>query len=151
MNRFVLLDTSVLGLLYLRDGVEPGVSCRAWVKQRIRAGDIVVVPEPCEFEARRELIRRGAEVQLARLDQALAGLVLVGVDRGVWLEAARLWARARNAGQPTASPDRLDFDVLLAAVARTIGGEGDATVVATSNVGHLARFGIEARNWQVIQ
>ena len=62
-------------------------------------------------------------------------------------KAAEFWAAARKAGTPTAGPQELDGDVILAAQAVTL---GDASfVVATSNVGHLARF-VPAELWQNI-
>lgn len=54
--------------------------------------------------------------------------------------AAQLWAQARNAGMPTADPKELDCDVLIAAQALTIGTSTSDLVIATTNVGHLARF-----------
>jgi hypothetical protein len=47
----------------------------------------------------------------------------------------------------------LDVDAILAAQAltMTIAGDGDEVLIATSNVGHLARFpGIDAREWETI-
>jgi hypothetical protein len=52
----------------------------------------------------------------------------------------RLWAQARNAGMPTAAPSELDCDVLLAAQALTLDVPGADRIIATTNVGHLARF-----------
>jgi hypothetical protein len=56
------------------------------------------------------------------------------------LKAAELCATARRAGLPTAPPDALDGDVILAAQAMLSRGLGVAVTVATDNVGHLARF-----------
>jgi hypothetical protein len=43
----------------------------------------------------------------------------------------------------------LDADVILAACATTIGQTGDLVIVATTNVGHLARY-CDARDWTAI-
>jgi len=58
--------------------------------------------------------------------------------------AAELWAQARNRGTPTAPPEALDADVILAAQAERAGA-----IVATENVGHLARY-VTARHWRDI-
>lgn len=55
-------------------------------------------------------------------------------------DAARLWAQARNDGTPTASPDALDGDVILAAQCQNLRLPGEEYVVATTNVGHLTLF-----------
>jgi hypothetical protein len=54
--------------------------------------------------------------------------------------AAILWARARNAGAATSSADALDADVILPAQALGPGLPSSEFIVATTNVGHLARF-----------
>jgi hypothetical protein len=59
------------------------------------------------------------------------------------------WADARQRGIPTASPDALDADVSLAACAVAIRQPGDQIVVATQNVGHLARY-CNAWQWTTI-
>ena len=67
--------------------------------------------------------------------------------------AANLWAQARNTGTATADPKELDCDVLIAAQAldyQTVHGiASNDIIVATVNVGHLARF-IRADIWQNI-
>lgn len=63
--------------------------------------------------------------------------------------AARFWADARRQGQPTASDEALDADVILAAQAAAQEGLDDM-VVATTNVGHLSRF-IAAERWEEIE
>lgn len=65
------------------------------------------------------------------------------------LLAARLWAEARQTGQPTADAKALDGDVILSAQARLLCDETTEVVVATTNVGHLCRF-IVALDWQSI-
>jgi hypothetical protein len=71
------------------------------------------------------------------------------VTTAEWRQAADFWADARARGIPTASRDALDADVILAACATTIGQPGDVVVVATMNVGHLARY-CDARLWTSI-
>jgi hypothetical protein len=65
------------------------------------------------------------------------------------LDAADLWAIARQQGRPIADTKALDGDVILAAQARSISRMGWEVVVATDNVGHLGRF-IEAEGWDRI-
>jgi hypothetical protein len=65
------------------------------------------------------------------------------------LLAADLWAQARKSGLPTAPPDALDGDVILAAQALLATGPGDVVTVATGNVGHLAQF-VDAQPWEKI-
>ena len=55
--------------------------------------------------------------------------------------------QARQTGIPTAGPAELDCDVILAAQALSL--NEPSVVVATSNVGHLARF-VTAQDWQTI-
>lgn len=61
--------------------------------------------------------------------------------------AAKLWAQARQQGQPTAGDKTIDGDMILIAQAMTL--EIAEVVVATTNVGHLSRF-IAADLWQSI-
>jgi hypothetical protein len=71
------------------------------------------------------------------------------ITTDVMLRAAELWAAARRAGLPTAPPDALDGDVILAAEVILSTGVGDLVTVATDNVGHLARF-VDAQPWEQI-
>ena len=65
------------------------------------------------------------------------------------LKAAELWAAARRAGLPTAPPEALDGDVILAAQVILSAGALDVATVATDNVGHMARF-VDAQPWEQI-
>jgi predicted nucleic acid-binding protein len=62
-------------------------------------------------------------------------------------QAAKLWAEARQQGQPTAGDKTIDGDMILVAQAITLGTPD--VVIATTNVGHLSRF-ISADLWQNI-
>jgi hypothetical protein len=147
----VLLDSSPLGIDSGRRGLLLPDQCRSWFRTLILRGVIVVVPEIADFEVRRELTRIGASGSLRRLDElvTIGGLFYAPVTTAGWRQAAVFWADARARGLPTASQDSLDADVILAACATTIGQPGDQVIVATMNVGHLARY-CDARLWTLI-
>jgi len=71
------------------------------------------------------------------------------IDTPTMRLAASLWAQLRQQGTPTAAPKELDGDVILAAQTRLLRDAGHAAVVATSNVGHLARLA-SAHLWHTI-
>ena len=68
------------------------------------------------------------------------------------IKAAEFWALLRQSGIPTASPDSLDADAILAGQAALAGQLGDTVTIATTNLAHLKRFpGIDAQIWDQIQ
>jgi hypothetical protein len=68
------------------------------------------------------------------------------------IKAAEFWAFARHTGVPTAAPDALDGDAILAGQASIAGLPGDTVTIATTNLAHLSRFpGIDAKIWDQIQ
>jgi hypothetical protein len=83
------------------------------------------------------------------LDQLNQAFIYLPLTTATMIQAAELWAIARRTGQATADPKALDGDVILAAQALLVQREGHEVIVATSNVGHLARF-ITAADWQTI-
>jgi predicted nucleic acid-binding protein len=127
----LVLDTGVLGqVVHPRRYAE----VRAWLGSAVEAHE-VLVSEICDYELRRELLRLGASRSLSHLDELARELRYLPVTTTVWRSAARLWAMARRAGKPTASPGSLDGNVLLAAQARA----EDATIV-TTNARHFELF-----------
>jgi hypothetical protein len=121
--------------------------CREWVRKCVSAGHQIVAPAIAYYEALRELERRGAARQIERLRafcQSEPGRYLPLTDENL-NHAARLWAKARNDGMPTAAAEALDGDVILAAQVLSLQCPDDV-VVATSNVGHLSRF-VAAERW----
>lgn len=151
MTVAVYLDSTPLNLLCHPLGVPRADDCRAWLKALLYAGVEVAIPAVVDYEVRRELTRRGALTRLASLDDLRDQLTYLDVTAAAFDRAAELWALVRNAGLPTADPQALDVDCILAAQATTAEGPGNPATVATANVGHLARFpGIDARDWFTI-
>lgn len=138
----VVLDETPLSLLAQKAGHTQGDACKSWYATLIQTGHRFYVPEIADFELRRELLRAGKTVSIARLD----GFIAAVPDRYLPLTtpvvrlAAALWAQARNRGRTTAPPEALDGDTLIAAQANLLNPAAfglSATVVATANVGHL--------------
>lgn len=147
--RLLFLDAGPLGLVSHPKARPDAVACRKWVVDLTAAGVRVFVPEIADYELRRELIRAGKTAGLNRLDQVKATLDFAVITTDVMLRAAELWAQARNRGLPTAPPEALDGDCILAAQALLAAAPGDQVTVATGNIGHLAQF-VDARPWERI-
>ena len=138
MIQVVLLDAGPLGLVS-NPGYSPqNHACAQWLQAILSAGVRVVIPEIADYEIRRELLRPGKTRGIAKLD-ALANLLeYLPISTRAMRRAAELWAQARQQGQPTASDAALDSDMILVAQANILGIQ--ETVIATTNVGHLAAF-----------
>lgn len=144
-----MLDTGPLGLV-THPRAEKNREALAWLKRLNDGGARVVVPEICDYELRRELVRRGATTGVRRLDALGEEAGYAPVTTEALRLAAELWARARQGGRPTAHEHALDGDVILAAQASLLSAGGaDDVVVATTNVAHLSRF-VSAEEWQQI-
>jgi hypothetical protein len=147
----IVLDSGPLALITQRKGVAAADECRAWLSTHLRRGVRAMVPEIADYEVRRELLRAGKLTSVARLDAFIA----VPMDRyfPISTEAMRLaaqfWADLRNKGLPTADPKELDADVILCAQAIALRVPASELVVATTNVGHLARM-VAAAEWRTI-
>jgi predicted nucleic acid-binding protein len=145
LSNRIVLDTGPLSLLCHRNTSLPDVQeIRRWARAQTGAGTVIYVAEIADYELRRELLRAGKTAGIRRLDALIAELDYLPLDTPTMRRAAELWAQARNLGLPTAPPEALDGDVILAAQA-----EGAQAMVATANVGHLARF-VTARHWRDI-
>ncbi len=148
MSRTILLDAGPLGLVTNPKFSPQSLACAQWLQGLISSGAQVVVPEISDYEVRRELLRAQKEAGIERLN-ALAGLLhYLPISTAAMHQAALLWARARQQGQPTAGDKALDGDVILAAQAIAL--EAPDVLIATTNVGHLSRF-VPADLWQNIE
>jgi predicted nucleic acid-binding protein len=147
VTRTILLDSGPLGLL-----AHPRLSgpIEDWISSLLQSGTQVGIPEIVYYELRRELSRLGNALATRRLDELIPSLLYVPLNKPIILRASELWAQARRDGKPTADDKALDIDVLLAATALEIAQRGGDVVVATTNVGHLARF-VPAALWTEIK
>ncbi len=139
MATIYLLDSGPLGLL-AHDRPVRRQPVQHWLTQEMTAGSVFYVSEVADYEVRRELLRliRAGQLpasRLNRLDQLAALCNYLPVSTAMWKRAADLWADARQQGMPTASPDSLDADVLIASQALEVGA-----TVATNNAGHIGRW-----------
>ncbi len=151
MAEIIVLDSGPLWLACLASGKPEADRCRDWLASMLLLGSLVVIPEVADYETRRELIRRGATASLARLDLLKARFAYRPITTEAMLRAAELWAITRQAGTPTAHPEALDGDCILAAQALVEAGTRSVPVVATTNLAHLSRFpGVDARVWDAI-
>ncbi|MBN1284338.1 MAG: nucleic acid-binding protein [Anaerolineae bacterium] len=142
MTKTVVLDSGPLGKLA---HPRPSQEILGWLNRLITSGVSVAIPEIIDYEVRRNFLLEGLTQSIVRLDELKEELLYLPLNTEAMLLAAQLWADARKRGRPTAAPDALDGDVILAAQAQQVGA-----VVATENVGHLALF-VEAKHWMEIE
>jgi hypothetical protein len=151
MIRYIVLDSTPLGLLAQRPGATEADACRQWLANQTAKGLRAVVPEIIDYEVRRELIRAGKSTSVTRLDRFLTSppVDYVPITTGAMRLAADLWAKARRQGTPTSHPHALDVDVILSAQVLAAGMHPTDFIVATGNVAHLSRF-VPAALWSNI-
>jgi len=124
--------------------------CTRWLEGLLARGVRVLIPEIADYELRRELLRADKVAGLQRLDALVAALEYLPLTTAVMRQAARFWAEARRQGRPTADEKALDGDVILAAQALLTTTDDETVIVATDNVGHLARFVPASRWWEIL-
>jgi predicted nucleic acid-binding protein len=148
VSRTILLDAGPLGLVTNPKRSPQSLACAQWLQAHIASGARVILPEISDYEVRRELLRAQKAKGIERLD-ALAGLLqYLPLSTAAIRQAAILWAKARQQGQPTAADKALDADVILAGQAIAL--EAPDVLIATTNVGHLSRF-VPSELWENIR
>jgi predicted nucleic acid-binding protein len=149
--KFIVLDSTPLGLLTQRPGALEADACRQWLATKISQGSRIIVPEIVDYELRRELIRSQKQSSLLRLDQFIshASVTFLPISTAAMKLAAQLWADARQRGVPTADPHALDADVILCAQILAAGFQTEDFIVATTNIGHISIF-VPAKIWSSI-
>jgi predicted nucleic acid-binding protein len=140
--RNVVLDSGPLGRIA---HPRPHPDIAAWVRKLAGGGTRVIIPEIADYELRRNLLLEGLNESLRRLDELKRSLTYLPLSTKTMALAAEFWAEVRRRGKPTAPPEALDVDAILAAQAYGVRG-----VIATENVGHLSLF-VEARHWKEIE
>lgn len=111
--------------------------------------DEVVIPEICDYELRRGLLRGKRYQSIQRLDELATEVTYLPLDTKTMRVAAALWSELRVRRQQTASDESPDADVILGAQALEHERKGASVVVATNNVKHLSRM-CAAAQWQDI-
>jgi hypothetical protein len=149
MSKIILLDSGPLGLVSNPNAKPANVACSLWAEDQVAKGALVLVPEICDYEVRRELLRAGKKQGIASLDSAKVQFGYLPLTTPAMLKAAEFWAQARWMGKPTSHDLRLDADVILAAQAAMLIAEGHDVTIATDNVAHLSLF-VPAARWQDI-
>ncbi|NER25136.1 MAG: type II toxin-antitoxin system VapC family toxin [Symploca sp. SIO1B1] len=150
MSTIVLLDSGLLGMVTTPKAKSPIYQeCKLWFNSLGTKGYTVVLPEIADYQVRRELLSAGQMVAVRRLNQLKAIVTYCPITTEVMLKAAELWAQVGNRGKPTADPNAIDGDVILAAQAKLLVDRGNEVIVATTNVGRLSQF-VDAREWQLI-
>jgi predicted nucleic acid-binding protein len=139
----IFLDTQLIWLIVHPRGGAKTLELNAVLARRLDLGDQLTVAEICDFEARREILRRNAPRQLRNLDAFIAVNRFVPIDSASMRLAAEIWAQLRRDGRPTAADAALDCDVILGAQASRF----DDHVVATENLRHLERI-CNAVHWR---
>lgn len=148
----VILDSGVLHSLISNSKVKEVTDCQDWFYYLLSRSALVVTSAICNYEVKRELIRRKKAPEINNLNQLKTLIELLPVDEPTLELAAELWAEARNKGMPTADDLSLDVDVIICAQYQLLAEEypGRYIVIATTNVKHLSRFS-EAKEWQDIK
>jgi predicted nucleic acid-binding protein len=149
MSQLILLDTGILGLMTHPRWNQEAKQCKDWMDRLNMSGDVLAIPEICDYELRRELIRMNRIRSLQRLDRFSDLTTYIPLTTRMMRLAAEFWAQARSGGYPTGRDTALDADVILAAQVTEASESGFSTVIATTNVAHLSHF-IDARRWQDI-
>lgn len=142
-----MLDAGPLSLITNPKLSPESEACAQWLQTHITSGSRTIIPEIADYEVRRELLRANKIKGLVRLDDLAKLIEYLPITTTVMRQAAKLWAEARQQGQPTAGDKAIDGDMILVAQAMTLGISD--VVIATTNVGHLSRF-ITAALWQNI-
>ena len=149
MSVIVLLDAGPLGMVTNPKSSPENEACKNWLSGLAYRGIEVVIPKIADYEIRRELLRAGKGRGIGRLNALKGMLGYAAVSTPVMLKAAEFWAAARNMGRQSAADASLDADMILAAQAAVLAGDSGPTVIATTNVRHLALFS-PARIWREI-
>lgn len=148
----VVLDTGVLGSITNPNQKSSDVKAMiAWAGRLRAAGHVFAIPAIADYETRRELLRTGSTKAIAAHDAFCnaAGNLYLSISDAALVEAARLWAQARNMGRQTAANEAIDGDVILCAQVLQARYAPGSYVVATTNTKHLTLFATAAE-WHTI-
>ncbi len=149
----VFLDTGILG--FVTNPVPKSTltyAIKRWCIALETFGHQIVVPEICDYELRRELLRLGKRDAVEALNQFNFCVPnrFLPIEQSAMQIAAQEWARLRMIGKPTASAASLNGDVILAGQVLDQQLSLRDYVVATTNVQHLDQL-INAKVWTDVE
>lgn len=147
-NRVVLLDSGPLGEII---SPKPKGYIKDWLSFIKQNKISLRVPEIIDYEIRRNLILSNLGKSERRLNQYRNRKEFIHLNSEILICACEIWAELRRIGQPTASKERLDIDVLLIAQAISQTDSFEEVIIVTTNVKHLIRcieYGIQVWDWQ---
>jgi len=144
----ILLDAGPLGLVTNPKRSPQSLACAQWLQLVVNKSARIILPEIADYEVRRELLHANKIKGIVQLNALVELLEYLPITTAAMRLAALLWAQARQQGQPTAGDKTIDSDMILAGQAITLGASN--VIIATTNVGHLARF-TPANLWQNIE
>ena len=149
MPRKVSLDSGPLRLACHSNPVKLKESggFQLWLAKALEKRVRIIIPAIADYEVRRELIRKQSLQSIAKLDliqsgrhPEFPGVVYLPLTEAALKRAASLWAEARNRGYATAAREALDGDVIITAQILEDAGPASRFIVATGNVGDIARY-----------
>lgn len=108
MSRVILLDSGPLGLITNPKLSPQSIACNQWLQYHLKSYSSVIIPEIADYEIRRELLRANKIKGIARLDDLAELIEYFPITTVAMRQAAKLWAQARQQGQPTAGDKTID-------------------------------------------
>lgn len=117
-----------------------------WLLACLEKGKKICIPEICDYELRRGLVKKGAAKQIKQLDDLKDTLEYIPINTPAMIKASELWGEARKKGKQTARDASLDADMILCGQALIYNSQ---LIIATTNVMHLSLF-TDARLWDSI-
>jgi predicted nucleic acid-binding protein len=147
----VFLDSSIVYSLINSNSVKEVIDCQEWFYTLLSKGVLFISSTICEYEVKRELIRRNKVEELNNLNELKQWLEFLPIDDTILDLAAHNWADARNKGIPAADNKSLDADMIICSTYQILQQQwkGRYVVIATKNVKHLSYF-CDAQQWQDI-
>lgn len=155
----VVLDSNVLGLLATpdksvafedeRESTEI-YRCTEWLYRLLSRGVRVVIPDICDYEVRRELIRIDSS-SIEHLNSLRELLDCREVTFDILEHAAKLWAESRKISQPNTVQENIDVDCIISAYCHILEQEnpGREVILATKNIKDFQRT-TKCAHWQDI-
>jgi len=147
----IILDSGIVYTICNSSNVQGVTDCQEWFYRLMARSAQFAMSEICDYEVRRELIRRNQTASIKELDELRPKVTILPITQQVLLKAAQLWATARQNHNPTSDDENIDIDMILSAQYLLLKADfpGQNIVVATTNTKHLRLF-TTAEEWENI-